>query len=495
MVLAITIACADNFADPDLWMHLTVGQRILRDGHIPSRNLYSYSGAGLPWHNHVWLAQVILALSYEALGVFGLRIVKLLCASTVMAALAVGMSRTAAPTRVQRVTLLGVAVGIMAQTQFRPQLFTMSMLSIVMAFLAAEVYGGRARLWPLIPIFAVWANLHGGFIVGLGALGIAAVVVGLQELWATRKITRAWSIAAVTLGCALATLLNPFGLGVWITVMHSVSDPLIRGFMADWLPLMKFIVYNWHTSKVEEIQYVVPLGLFAGFLLSLVAAPVLDDAPLAIIALFFIGAAFYTSRNIKLAVIALSLPFAHHAGLALKNHTWLRAGPRWGGASPGPVFAVSAALIVALSGGEFSNRLETWEVVPSGAVSFMKSHGLHGNILNDFGWGGYLVWHDAPRSRIFVDGRCEVVYPDALLSEYLAFLYGWSGGERLLDRYPHDFVLVKPKTGAYRLVWADPRWRIIYRDEVSALFARASAPIAGYTDEAAVVGPGRTLFP
>ncbi len=98
-----------------------------------------------------------------------------------------------------------------------------------MAFMAVEVYRGGARLWPLIPIFAVWANLHGGFIVGLGVLGISAVIVGLQELWATRKITRAWSIAAVTLGCALATLLNPFGLGVRSTVMPFGVGPTDKG--------------------------------------------------------------------------------------------------------------------------------------------------------------------------------------------------------------------------------------------------------------------------
>ncbi len=169
--------------------------------------------------------------------------------------------------------------------------------------------------------------------------------------------------------------------------------------MADWLPLMKFVAYLWHTSKVDEIQYVVPLGLFAGFLLSLAAAPVLDDAPLAMAALVFIGAAFYTSRNIKLAVIALSIPFAHHAGLALKTTPWLRSGERWGGASPGPVFAVSAALIiVALSGGRVlqpSGNVGRW--LPSGAVSFARSlTGLRAKTSPNetFRLGRLLVRHD-----------------------------------------------------------------------------------------------------
>ncbi len=227
-VLAVAIACANNFADPDLWMHIMTGREILRAGHIPVRDLYSYSAGGAPWHNHEWLAQVVFAISYDWLGIFGLRLVKLLCVTISVLALAVGLGWTGAPPRVQRLVLLTTATGFVGQIQFRPQLFTAAMLSIVMAALAGEIYRGRARLWPLIPIFAVWANLHGGFIVGLGALGIASVVLGLQEFWVCRKITQARRVAAVTVGCALATLLNPFGWGVWTTVFHSVSDPLIR---------------------------------------------------------------------------------------------------------------------------------------------------------------------------------------------------------------------------------------------------------------------------
>jgi hypothetical protein len=124
--------------------------------------------------------------------------------------------------------------------------------------------------------------------------------------------------------------------------------------------------------------------------------------------------------------------------------------------------------------------------VPRGAVDFMKKHGLHGNILNNFDWGEYLVWHLAPGSRVFVDGRCELVYPDSVLTEYLNFLYGRAGGERLLDRYPHNFVLAKPGSGAYRIVSADKRWQEIYHDSISALFARPGS----YDNAQTVQRPG-----
>ncbi len=472
LVLAIILSCADNFADPDLWMHIKVGQLIVATGRVPVADLYSYSAAGLPWRNHEWLAQVLLAVAYSALGVVGLKLLKLLCAATVVLALSIGLSATVAPARVQRMVLLATAAGIMVQMQFRPQLFTFAMLSILMATLAREVYRGPVRLWPLIPMFAVWANLHGGWAMGLAALSICAAVLGIQQFCARREITRALRIAGVAAGCALATLLNPFGAGPWVTVLGSLSNPLIRPVINDWVPLAKFIVYQWHGSPIQVLPGAIALALFAGYVASLVVAPALDDAALTAPALLLIAAAFYANRNVALALIALSIPFAHHIGLALGKHAPSAHDQDSAGPKPGLVAVMALAL--ALADGIFSNHLETWEQVPRGAVDFMKARGLHGNILNNFDWGEYLIWYSEPQSRVFVDGRYELVYPDALLLEYLKFLYGLPGGEKLLDRYPHDFVLAKLQTGAYRLVSADSRWRLIYRDSFSALFARSS---------------------
>src|SRR5579864_4241628 len=112
VMLAVAIACGNNIADPDLWMHILGGKQIMRIGHVALRDFYSYSAAGLRWRDHEWLAQVILALSYNALGVFGLRIVKFVCAAITMSALALGLSWTGALPRVQRLVLLAAALGV-----------------------------------------------------------------------------------------------------------------------------------------------------------------------------------------------------------------------------------------------------------------------------------------------------------------------------------------------------------------------------------------------
>jgi hypothetical protein len=489
VVLAIAIACADNFADPDLWMHVLAGKRILHTGHIPLHDLYSYSAWGLPWYNHEWLAEVVLGASYQWLGVFGLKLVKPLCTGVTVVALSEGLSRTAAPPGVQRIVLLAVAAALLPYVQFRPQIFTFALLSVLIAKLATEVYNGPVKLWILIPMFALWANLHAGCLAGLAALVIFTMVIGAQELIAQRKLARASIFATVTFACALATLLNPLGTGQWKTFIVALTDPLIQATISDWTPLVRFVWNISHHSVWEPVLFIVPAVLLAGFAISLVAAPSLHDAALSAIALVFTAAAFHAVRNVPLAVISLSVPFAHHLGIALRSRA-VRDQPD-GPAAPSPVFILLATGLIALAGGEFSNRLETWEPVPKSAVAFMKVHGLHGNLLNDFDWGGYLIWHNAPQSKVFIDTRFELVYPDPLLREYLAFVYGRPGGKRLLDRYMHDLVLVKPGAGAHKTVASDPRWKLVYQDAVSVLFAKADAPIALETDP----HPGGTAGP
>jgi hypothetical protein len=89
----------------------------------------------------------------------------------------------------------------------------------------------------------------------------------------------------------------------------------------------------------------------------------------------------------------------------------------------------------------------------------------------------YLTWHQAPRSRVFIDSF-EIMYPRQVQDDYLAVNDAGHGAGRVLDSYPHDFVLMPTGSPAYALMMAQMRWRLIYRDPVAALFARAGSSAA-----------------
>jgi hypothetical protein len=474
VILSIALATADNFAEPDLWIHMLTGLTILRTGHIPRFDSYSYAAPNMPWHNHEWLSQVVLAFCFAHLGVFGLKLWKLLVSSVLIVALAIGLSASGAAARIQRLVLILTAVAISTQMQFRPQLFTFMMVSVVMASLAVEIYRGGAPLWILIPLFTLWANFHGGYIVGLGALGVATAVLLAQGFADTQRMKSARRIGLIAIGCAAATLINPFGIGLWSGVAHSVGDPLIRQIVNDWVPLPKLMLHMWRDDPRQLMQDLAPLFLFAAFVATVAIAPDLDDAPLVAVAAIFIAAGIYAARNVAPAVIALAIPLARHASLALDRGKTRTA--QEVSAEPAPALLAVCAVMLALVGGTFSNRLATWKPVPTGALAFIKQHGLHGNMLCEFEWGSYVLWHMSDAFKVYIDPRGELVYTDKMEGDYARFFYGMNGAQSLLDAYPHDYVLMGVETKGCDLVRKDPRWHLLYSDQTAALFGRNALP-------------------
>ena len=88
LLVAIAVADAGRFADPDLWGHVRFGQGVLNTWHLTRHDPYSYSAARHVWTDHEWLSELVLAFSYGALGVAGLKLMKFRCTATTIVLLA-----------------------------------------------------------------------------------------------------------------------------------------------------------------------------------------------------------------------------------------------------------------------------------------------------------------------------------------------------------------------------------------------------------------------
>ena len=133
------------------------------------------------------------------------------------------------------IVLTTSAVALAPMLQFRPQLFDFIALSALLMLLARDSYRDARGLWIAVPIFALWANLHGGFFIGIAALAMYTLVIAIEELVAGEGLAHTMHLGGVTAACVLATLLNPDGIGNWFTVMHTMrqsAHPLDRQRMA-----------------------------------------------------------------------------------------------------------------------------------------------------------------------------------------------------------------------------------------------------------------------
>ncbi|HZZ07816.1 MAG TPA: hypothetical protein VFE43_04695 [Candidatus Binataceae bacterium] len=496
-LLAFIIAVADagRWADPDLWGHLVFGRLILMHGHLPPRDIYSYSALGLPWHDHEWLSEVVLALSWSSFGVVGLKLMKLACTAATITLLAMGAAETGAPIQLQLLVLTTGAAAIAPMIQFRPQLFDFVALSALLMLLARDSYWRAGRLWLAIPIFALWANLHGGFFVGLAALAVYTALAAVEDFAAGNGLSRVMRLGGVTAGCVLATLCNPDGIGNWFTVMHTMRNPLTRAVISEWQPLLFKIAEEWHKSPKTAVNFALVIVPFAALALCFVIKPRGGDLALVVIAAMMGAAAYLAVRNMGLAVIASTTPLCRHVSLALKATRFRNPAPPAPRKRAHEVLVGAIAFLLALSTGLFSGRLSVGHPQPHGAVEFMRVRGLRGNVLGAFAWGEYLIFHLAPESRVFVDSRYDMVYPQRVLADYLDFFLAGPRAVAVLDAYPHDFVLIPPTAAARVLMERRADWKLIYSDPSALLFARAGSAGAQLKGIPVQGQAGPNLFP
>ena len=62
--------------DPDVYWHIATGRWMLVEHAFPRHDVFSHTAAGQPWVNMEWLAQIVLASTYDW---FGWRGLVLLC--------------------------------------------------------------------------------------------------------------------------------------------------------------------------------------------------------------------------------------------------------------------------------------------------------------------------------------------------------------------------------------------------------------------------------
>jgi len=500
ILFAIAVADVRQLSDADLWVHILSGRELLAHGSLPATNIYSYSAPTFRWLHHEWLSEVILSSLFDAFGPFGLKLLKFICTAGTISFIVLAESETGASAGVQAIVLVLAAVILVPSMQFRPQLFDFLALSAIVAILCRHNWRGSAPLWIAIPIVAIWSNLHGGFFIGLVAMGVYGAATLLQDIYMGRGARRGLVILAITAAAAASTLctfLIPPARETWSTLIYSIRNPTTAGTITDWKPLIASMT-TAPAGSLEKKYFILVLFFFGAAVISVILKPKGKDAPLIAVAAFLLATAFAAQRNIAIATIAIVPVFANHLGLLLARNQIAGSSPANTPATQRAGRFVMEALIaiVAIAIAHSSGILKPGIPAPgypADAVNFMNRHSLAGNVLADYAWGGFVIWHGGPGTKVFIDSRYDLGYPPAVIADFLALDRGESGAAHTLDAYPTDFVLTNPRGREASVMDSQRGWRLIYRDDVASLYARANSP-AAHLDGVPFTGPASFPF-
>jgi hypothetical protein len=228
-------------ADPDLWGYLAYGRLFVERGGLTTHDPFAYTSAGFEWITFEYGAHIVLWLAYSFAGPLGLIALKCLVGGIALYFMAVAVrAATDDPHVWVPVFVLG-ASSAARFFLFRPQLFTFAFFAVFVAVLFRHVIQGRGRLWVLPIVMLVWANMHGGFVAGLGAIGLTIALRASQNLPLDRRNgagllqgTRAlWATLAA---CVAVTFINPMGVRLWVYVLTELMHNTNRRYTVEWGP-------------------------------------------------------------------------------------------------------------------------------------------------------------------------------------------------------------------------------------------------------------------
>ena len=465
--------------DGDLGRHLTIGRYILAAAQIPTSDLFSHTMAGAQVTPHEWLAQLIFAVSERLLGLDG---VVLVCALVIATAFWLVFRRALNHNNGVLLPVMAVVLAMAASSLHwltRPHVFTFLLLALWVAALE-DLRCGNPRAWWRLPVLMLfWANLHGAFIAGFvtwalyaGGMWIdrGSVPVESSEQ-AIKPIWRPFLLGGAAAG--LVTLINPAGLGVWLTSVGYVGTRYLVDHTAEYLPP------DFHDASTW------PFLLFTGLLLAVFG---LKQRRIPAAYIFVMAAwlvmALYSVRNVPLFAIVSAAVLASTASGWLADQggqsrlvlAWLGLESRLRrieSSLKGMLWpALFAALILlALAGGanldldQRGNQFDP-EVFPVGAVDFLAEHPPQGQGFNHFPWGGYLLYRLWPDQRVFIDGQTDF-YGEALTRQYEQVITLSPGWQSVFDQYAVRWVLVPPDSPLANELLRRTGWQVAYQDETA----------------------------
>lgn len=474
----------------DTWWHLRLGRRVLDEPVFPRHETFSWTAPGAALHHSSWLSDALFAGLERAggPGAAGLGLVEVLglvlIAFVLRLAWSLGRALGAAPTACA-LGLLGLALGSFPHLILRPHLFTLAGFTwLFLEYVRLRQDPTRLRRLALLapPLLLVWANLHGGFLLGIAFLAGVGGLEALEARWGPEpgrldaRRRAALLLVLVPVGLFVSCL-HPQGPSQLGWSLAAVGDPTVRN-IDEWLPT--------------------PLRETRSFELALLLAPLVALAQPRWPGPFELGAllgsahlALTTWRHLPLfgiaghavlaawttrALAARRAPLEAHAPLAGRVARRLNALLARGERGPGGWVAL-LGLGLALGLSRLAAPRDPFQDeglrrrYPVAAVEWVRAHAPPGPMWNPYPWGGYLGWALGEAHPVSIDSRLSPFGAEHL-TEYFRVYELKDGWEEPLLRRGVGWVIVPRDARLARGLEQSPRWERAYRDEVAEVFVR-----------------------
>lgn len=468
--LAVFAMAARVSMDTDTWWHLRAGEWIIEHRAVPQVDPFSYTRAGAPWQYPGWLMEIPMAVIYRALGPAGMNLW-----TAGMVTLAFGFlwpTLRGGPFLRAFVLILAAATSGVYWAA-RPYLATFVLTAVFLWILEDFRWGRANRLLWLPPLMVLWANAHGGFIVGWILWGGYLLDALLRQYSGSWVDSLAANRRMLTVGALLmlAVVVNPSGPVMLLYPFKTVAISALQDYIQEWQSP------DFHNFSMQPFLWLLFLTLGAvGISRRRLAAVEF------LLLVLFAYLAFTAGRNIALfALIAPPVLTRHLAPLARGLSRRIRGRDEGRAmASTNRMEMLNLALLGLVTLAALAkvsvvlpaerNWAHFRETLPVHAAGYLEEARPTGRLFNPYNWGGYLLWA-LPEYPVFVDGRTDL-YDDRLIQEWLQIVRAEEGWEAALDRWGINVVLLERPTPLGEAL-TRAGWVLAYEDDLARVFLRA----------------------
>ncbi len=489
------VLSARLLGDAGIGWHIRNGEQMLRTHAITRTDPFSATMGGQTWYAWEWLYDLVIAGVHHGLGLNGVVFLSAVIISlTFVLVMRLCLQRGADLASTALLVALSLGAS-MIHLLARPHILSWLFAVIWFQLLDSSESDDGRRLWYLPALMLLWANLHGGFVLGFVLLGLYLGSGALRYFRCRDGETRQQigrklrKLGIVALFSLMASLINPFGYALHLHVYRYLSSRWLMNHIDE------FLSPDFHGVAQQ---------CFVAILLIAVAALALarrkPSLSRVLVLLFATYSGLYASRSLPISSLLLTMIVAPLLTQALAEASsnqsfsiqwraflsrWQTFNSRVGRVELGfrahlwPLAAVLLGLILCAQSGKPGSR--PWMNAhfdagnfPVEAAEVIVQRGIREPIFAPDSWGGYLIYRLYPQNKVFVDDRHDL-YGEKFLKDYLKAIRLTPDWDVFLNEEKVNWALLPAESSLANMLEETTQWKIVYQDKTAVLLERKAA--------------------
>jgi hypothetical protein len=449
-----------NPADSDLGWHIKYGEYFFRYGKILRENIFSSQMIRYQWINHSWLSDIITYAVFSRAGFFGI---------TIIGALTITLSfyfiaQAARFSYWEKAFIFPLLIFLeepLFSLSFRSQIISILGLTILSYLLVRYENSKKKLTYFLAPLFILWANIHGGFILGLG------ILFGWSFIQIILKKDRFIHLGIPLLSCAV-TCINPFGIYIYHEALNHFGNNLQK-YIIEWIALEPYSGLWWT---------LVVWGFILGLSIIIIYAKrqIRQNVHIISLTILLYILSFWMRRYVWSMYIFSVITVKYLYAYLTPKNKYVRNGIATGIMLVLYVYVISAKNPpLSFSTMNWSRYCSDYVLCSPKSAQFIISNNLSKNLFTFYNWGGWIIAR-YPEIKPSIDGRMPFWRDStgySAFENYYAYEQDWEN----INTSHYNTVWIPPTKPIYKQMTRlvdEKKWKEVYADTYASIFTRIS---------------------